>query len=221
MCKSNHVDKFMHDIRSSRGHGKKFMVAHPLATMTSGLILHDVNTTKWKCKPVCPSPKEIGRHPRLSTTSVMAALLHWTPVILNDAHINGLTVCMRRRNLLQTLELRNSLSCASQLKAFSRFNGKRAAPSSSASSSVILATSNIQAHGLQVQYSIPLIVRVENMSPSRRTDLGKYKILCNTTLLQQIFFCCHMTFIINFSYRNRKKTTVVFTKCSYVNYVFT
>jgi hypothetical protein len=36
------------------------------------------------------------------------------------------------------------------LKAFGRFNGKRAAPSSSASSSVILATSNIHAHGLQV-----------------------------------------------------------------------
>jgi hypothetical protein len=169
-----------------------------------------MNTTKWKCKPVCSSPKEIGRHPRLSTTSMMVALLHWTPMILNDARINGLTVCMRRRNLLQTLELRNSSSRASQLKAFSRFNGKRAAPSSSASSSVILATSNIHAHGLQVQYSIPLIVRVENMS-SRRTDLGKYKILCKTTLLQQIFFSCYMTFIINSSYRNRKKTTLVFT----------
>jgi hypothetical protein len=151
----------------------------------------------------------------------MAALLHWTPMILHHAHINGLTVSMRPRNLLQTLELRNSSSRTSQLKAFSRFNGKRAAPSSSASSSVILATSNIHADGLQVQYSIPLIVRVETMSPSRRTDLGKYKILCKTTLLQQIFFCCYMTFIINFSYRNRKTTTLVLTKCSYVNYVFT
>jgi len=151
----------------------------------------------------------------------MAALLHSTPMILNDAHANGLTVCMRRRNLLQTLELPNSSSRASQLKAFGRFNGKRAAPSSSASSSVILATSNIRAHGLQVQYSIPLIVGVENMSPSRRTDLGKYKILCKTTLLQQIFFCCFMTVIIDSSYRNRKKTTLVFTTCSYVNYVFT
>ncbi len=176
------------------------------------MILHDINTTKWKCKPVCPSPKEIGRHPRLSTTSVMAALLHSTPMILNDAHINRLTtVCMRRRNLPQTLELRNSSSRASQLKAFSRFNGKRVAPSSRASSSVILATSNIQAHGLQVQHSIPLIVRsVANMSPSPRTDLSKYKILCKTTLLPQIFFCCYMTFIINSSYRNRKKTTLVF-----------
>jgi endo-beta-N-acetylglucosaminidase D len=123
-----------------------------------GLILHEINTTKWKCKPGRPSPKEIARHPRLSTTSVMAALLRWTPTILNDAHINGPTVSMRRRNLLQTLELHNSSSRASQLKAFSRFNGKRAAPSSSASSSVILAASNIHAHGLQVQYSIPLIV---------------------------------------------------------------
>jgi hypothetical protein len=61
---------------------------------------------------------------------------------------------------------------------YRRFNGKRVAPSSSASSSVILAAiSNIHAHGLQVQYSIPLIVRVENMSSSRRTDLGKYKDL--------------------------------------------
>jgi hypothetical protein len=174
-----------------------------------------------KCKPGRPSPKEIARHPRLSTTSVMAALLRWTPTILNDAHINGPTVCMRRRNLLQTLELRNSSSRASQLKAFSRFNGKRAAPSSSASSSVILAASNIHAHGLQVQYSIPLIVRVENMSSSRRKYLGKYKIWCKNTLLQQIFFCCYMTFIKNSSYRNRKKTSLVFTKCSYVNYVFT
>jgi hypothetical protein len=151
----------------------------------------------------------------------MATLLDWTPMILNDAHINGLTVCTRRRNLLQTLELRNSSSRASQFKAFSRFNGKRAAPSSSASSSVISATSNIHAHALQVQYSIPLIVRVETISPSQRTDLGKYKILYKTTLLQQIFFRCYMTFIINFSHRNRKKTTLVFTKCSYVNYVFT
>ncbi len=117
------------------------------------------------------------RHP-----CMMAALLRCTPTILNDAHIKlmgQLFACMRRRNvLLQTLELRNSSSRASQLKAFSRFNGKRAAPSSSASSSVILAAiSNIHAHGLQVQYSIPLIVRVENMSSSRRTDLGKYKDL--------------------------------------------
>jgi hypothetical protein len=29
----------MHDIRSSRGHGKKFIADHPLATMTSGFIV--------------------------------------------------------------------------------------------------------------------------------------------------------------------------------------
>ncbi|KAH8952806.1 hypothetical protein BDL97_09G104600 [Sphagnum fallax] len=92
----------------------------------------------------------------------MAALLRWTPTILNDAHINGPTVCMRRRNLLQTLELRNSSSRASQLKAFSRFNGKRAAPSSSASSSVILAASNIHAHGLQTIHDTPMADSTSN-----------------------------------------------------------
>ncbi|CAK9261239.1 unnamed protein product [Sphagnum jensenii] len=94
----------------------------------------------------------------------MAALLHWTPMILHHPHINGLTVSMRPRNLLQTLELRNSSSRASQLKAFSRFNGKRAAPSSSASSSVILATSNIHADGLQTIHDTHM---VDNTSNSR------------------------------------------------------
>jgi hypothetical protein len=92
----------------------------------------------------------------------MAAPLHWTPMILNDAHINGLTACTRRRNLLQTLELRNSSSRASQLKAFSRFNGKRAAPSSSPSSSVILATSNIHAHGLQTIHDTHMVDNTSN-----------------------------------------------------------
>jgi hypothetical protein len=77
---------------------------------------------------------------------------------------------MRRRNLLQTLALCNSSSHAFQLKALSRFNGMRSAPNSSASSSVILATSNIHAHGLQVQYSIYLNLRVETVSPSQQTN---------------------------------------------------
>ncbi|CAM6059989.1 unnamed protein product, partial [Sphagnum tenellum] len=58
----------------------------------------------------------------------MAALLRWTPTILNDAHINGPTVCMRRRNLLQTLELHNSSWRASQLKAFSDLTAREQPP---------------------------------------------------------------------------------------------
>ncbi|KAH8944634.1 hypothetical protein BDL97_13G122200 [Sphagnum fallax] len=92
----------------------------------------------------------------------MAALLHWTPMILHHAHMNGLTVSMRPRNLLQTLELRNSSSRASQLKAFGGFNGKRAAPSSSASSSVISATSNIHAHGLQTIHDTHMVDNTSN-----------------------------------------------------------
>ncbi|CAK9863627.1 unnamed protein product [Sphagnum jensenii] len=92
----------------------------------------------------------------------MAALLHWTPMILHHAHMNGLTVSMRPRNLLQTLELRNASSRASQLKAFRRFNGKRAAPSSSASSSVILATSNIHADGLQTIHDTHMVDNTSN-----------------------------------------------------------
>jgi hypothetical protein len=33
------VDRFLHDIRSSRGHGKKIIVAHPLATTILGFIV--------------------------------------------------------------------------------------------------------------------------------------------------------------------------------------
>lgn len=128
-------------------------------------MVDDINDTKRKCKPICSSPKEIGRHPRRSTTSKMAAPLHWTPMIIND-----LPVCMRRRNLPQTLAMCNSSSHAFQLKVLSRFNGMRSALNSSASSSVILATSNIHAHGLQVQYSIHLNLRVETVSPSQQTN---------------------------------------------------
>ncbi len=157
MCESNHVDKFMPHTRSSRGHGKKFITAHPLATMTSGFIVLwlGVDTAWYKyyemeVQTSLPIAKRDWKTSEISPTSVDGG----TPVL--DSHDPqgcthyGLTVCMRRRNLLQTLELRNSSSRASRLKAFGRFNGKRAAPSSSASSSVILATSNIHAHGLQV-----------------------------------------------------------------------
>jgi hypothetical protein len=38
----------MHDIRSTRGHGKKFIGAHPLPTMTSGFIVLSLGVdTAW------------------------------------------------------------------------------------------------------------------------------------------------------------------------------
>jgi len=106
--------------------------------------------------------KKFGRDPRLSATS-MAAPLHGTPMIVG-AH-NSLAVCMRHRNLPQTLELPNSSSHTFRSKASSRFNSMRAS-SSSADSSVNLAKSNLHAHSLQVQNSIPF--ELETMSPFQK-----------------------------------------------------
>jgi len=176
--------------------------------------------------------QKFGRHPRLSTRS-MAAPLHGTSMIVS-AH-NGLAVCMRQRNLQQTFALLNSSSHAFRLKAFSRFNSMRAS-NSSANSSVNLATSNLHAHNLQVLNSISLnLIPCHHSNKQTGTELNFFELVTMSPFQQtNIRFCVrlhycktnillsyHDLYHLNSSYNARKKATLIFIRCLYVDYVST